>query len=98
MNALIKLVEKYNGTLKRDEKSMKDFLQQYYADYIKDLRNAVNIDMSDDNIEDMKFVGSEMYDMVRNNLDKIEDEANKIVGLYFFLWSRLYTINTKILK
>lgn len=36
MNALIKLVEKYNGTLKRDEKSMKDFLQQYYADYIKD--------------------------------------------------------------
>lgn len=79
MNMLIKLIEKYNGTLIRGDKSMKIFLKQHYTDYINDLRNAVDPNKIEG--KDTKLVGSEMYDLVGNNLNKIKAEADQIIEI-----------------
>lgn len=75
MDSLLELFNKYNCHLKRGNVSMKVFLHNNFKEYISDLRvNAVS--------EKKPVLGQEMCCMVSENIDIIENNANKIVEVF----------------
>ena len=74
MDKLLELLGKYNCQLKRESDSMADFFQLNFEMYIKDLSESLDV-------IDNPLVGSEMCKMVKNNMDEIKNNADKIVDV-----------------
>lgn len=72
MDSLLELLEKYRCHLKRNDKSVGDFLLENFNEYLKDIRNAINP-------KDNQLVGESMCEMVAEKICAIEENANKLV-------------------
>lgn len=74
MNELLELLEEYDCHLKRNEKSMIDFLSNNFELYLKDLRKV--------NIPDKNpLCGIEMCQKINDVIDEIENNAKEIINV-----------------
>ena len=74
MDALLELLGKYDCHLKRDEKSMIDFLDNNFELYLEDLRKA-NVP------EKNQLIGKEMCQKVNDVIDDIENNMQEILNV-----------------
>lgn len=74
MDELLELLGRYDCHLKRDEKSMIDFLNNNFELYLEDLRKA-NVP------EKNQLVGKEMCQKVNNVIDDVENNMQEIINV-----------------
>lgn len=74
MDALLELLGRYDCHLKRDEKSMIDFLDNNFDLYLYDLRTA-NVP------EKNQLIGKEMCQKVNDVIDDIENNMQEIINV-----------------
>lgn len=72
MDKLLELLSKYRCHLKHGSQNMADFLESNFQAYIKDVKESLNE-------KDNPLVGIEMCSMVKNTINEIEENANKLV-------------------
>lgn len=74
MNELLELLGRYDCYLKRDEKSMIDFLNNNFELYLEDLRKA-NVPNKN------QLVGKEMCQKVNDIIDDVENNMQEILNV-----------------
>lgn len=74
MDELLELLDRYDCHLKRNEKSMVDFLSINFEQYLKDLRKA---NVSEKN----QLVGKEMCQKVDDVIDDVENNMHEIINV-----------------
>lgn len=75
MDKLLELLEKYRCHLKRDNQSMGDFLEENYSNYINDVKNVICV-------EDNPLLGSEVCELVEQQIPVIEENIDKLVKVF----------------
>lgn len=69
---VLKLIKEYRLPLRRDEKSVKDYLNNYFGNYIESLSTAVNVNHN-------RTMRDEFYDSLKSKLDMINRLTTGII-------------------
>lgn len=71
---VLKLIKEYRLPISRDEKSVKDYLDNYFENYIESLSAAANIDHN-------RLMRDEFYESLKSKLEMIKRLANGIIDV-----------------
>ncbi|MGN0374546.1 MAG: hypothetical protein ACI4EN_03535 [Butyrivibrio sp.] len=72
MDKILCLLEKYRCHLKRGNKTSAEFLRDNFSEYVKDVKDSLSL-------EENPLVGAEMCQMVSEQIENIEFNANRII-------------------
>ena len=72
MDKILCLLEKYRCHLNRGDKTSAEFLRDNFGEYVKDIKDSLSL-------EENLLVGAEMCQMVSEQIENIESNANSII-------------------